>query len=138
MTDLAITATGVVAGANSTQSDGILGETVTAGQAIYKQLATSKWFKADSNATTPAEAKTPGGIALNGGAVNQPVRVHKSGDITLPGAAMAPGAAFYLSDTAGGICPFADVGSGETVAQIGIAKSATVLAVDIQLPGVTL
>lgn len=138
MTDLAITATGVVAGANSTQADGILGETVTAGQAIFKKLADSKWYKADSNGTTPAEIKQPGGIALNGGAINQPVRIHKSGDITLAGATMAPGAAFYLSDTAGGICPFADVGSGETVAQIGIAKSATVLMVDIQLPGISL
>ena len=66
-----------------------------------------------------------------------PLGVLKSGDLTI-GATLTAGTAYYLSDTAGGICPLADVGSGEYVVLIGIAKSTSVLAVDIQYPGVSL
>lgn len=91
---------------------------------------------ADSNSAT-AEARKSGGIALNGAALNQPLAVHKSGDITI-GATLTPGVAYYQSDTPGGICPVADVGTGEYVCLIGIAKSATVLSVAIQFPNVAL
>lgn len=133
MADLSITAASVVAGADSVQERGILGETVLAGQPLYFDTTTRKWFKADSNAGTELVRKAKG-IALNGGAVNQPVMVHKSGDITI-GATLVAGAAYYLSDTPGGICPVADVGTGEYVCLIGLAKSTTVLAVDIQYTG---
>ena len=91
---------------------------------------------ADSNSAT-AEARKATGIALNGASLNQPITVHEFGDLTL-GATLTPGTAYFLSDAAGGICPLADVGSGEYVCQLGIAKSATVLAVDIQFPNVAL
>lgn len=110
MTDISITAASVVAGSNANIEHGTLGETVTAGQPVYKDSSTKKWMKADSNAAG-AEARQPLGIALNGGAINQPVAVQKSGDITI-GATLTAGLAYYLSDTAGGICPIADVGSG--------------------------
>jgi hypothetical protein len=91
---------------------------------------------ADSNSAT-AEARKAGGIALNGASLNQPITVHKAGDLTL-GAVLTAGTAYYLSDTPGGICPLADVGAGEYVCQLGLAKSTTVLAVDIQFPNVSL
>lgn len=134
MADLSVTAASVVAGSNANIEHGTLGETVTAGQPVYKDSTTKKWMKADSNAAG-AEARQPLGIALNGGAINQPVAVQKSGDVTI-GATLTPGLAYYLSDTPGGICPIADVGSGEYVCLIGMAKSASVLAIDIQYPGV--
>lgn len=136
MADLSITAANVVAGAGSEQETGVAGEAITAGKAVYKSSATKKWLLADSNSAT-AGAKTARGIALTGSALNQPVVVHKDGDVTI-GATLTPGTAYYLSDTPGGICPVADVGVGENVCLIGIAKSASVLAVDIQAPGVTL
>ena len=134
MADLTITATSVVAGADSQQVSGILGETVTAGQAIVKNSA-NVWVKADSNHATAA-LRQPGGIALNGGAIGQPVRVHKSGLITI-GATLTAGLAYYLSDTPGGICLPADIGSGEYVVQLGLASSATVLAVKPVYTGVS-
>ncbi len=134
MADLTITATSVVAGADSQQVSGILGETVTAGQAIVKNSA-NVWVKADSNHATAA-LRQPGGIALNGGAIGQPVRVHKSGLITI-GATLTAGLAYYLSDTPGGICPVADIGVGEYVCLLGLATSTTVLNVDIQFPNVS-
>ena len=45
--------------------------------------------------------------------------------------------AYYLSDTPGGICPVADIGAGEYVCLIGLASSASVLALDIRYTGVS-
>lgn len=136
MADLTITAASVLAGANAVKKDGVAGETITAGKAVYLASATKKWMLADSNSGT-AEARKAGGIALNGAALNQPLAVQISGDITI-GATLTAGTAYYLSDTAGGVCPLADVGSGEYICQLGLAKSTSVLALAIQFPGVSL
>lgn len=136
MVDLVITAGSVVAGASSVKKNGIAGETITAGKVVYLSSTTNKWMLADSNSVT-AEARQAVGIALNGASLNQPVTVQSSGDVTI-GAALTAGTAYYLSDTPGGICPLADVGAGEYVCQIGLAKSTTVLSVNIQYPGVSL
>lgn len=135
MADLTITAASVVAGSGSITTTGTLGETVTAGQAVCKN-SSGLWVKADSNSAT-ALLRQATGIALNGGAVSQPVRVLTGGPITI-GATLTAGVAYYLSDTAGGICPVADIGSGEYVCLIGIAASTSVLNVDIQFPNVAL
>ncbi|MGR9420658.1 hypothetical protein [Rhizobium leguminosarum] len=136
MTDLVVTSALVVAGADSSAVSGVAGEAITAGKAVYLASATKKWMLADSNSAT-VEARQAKGIALNGASLNQPISVHKSGDITIGGTLVA-GQAIYLSDTAGGLCPLADVGAGEYLCLIGLAKSTTVLAVDIQFPGVAL
>lgn len=136
MADLVITPANVVAGSNATNDSGLAGEAIAAGKAVFKSPTTNKWMLAKSNAGE-AVARRATGIALNAAAANQPVDVQKSGDITL-GAVLTPGTAYYLSDTSGGICPVADVGTGENVCLLGLAKSTTVLAIDIQAPGVTL
>jgi hypothetical protein len=136
MTDLVVTAANVVAGSDATAVTGVAGETITAGKAVYLSSSTKKWMLADSNSAT-AEARQAKGIALNGASLNQPIDVHKSGDITI-GATVVAGTAYYLSDTPGGICPLADVGTGEYVCLLGLAKSTSVIAIDIQYPGVSL
>lgn len=135
MTDLTITATSVVGDGSGKRAQGTAGETITAGQAVYFDTTVNKWKLADSDSTTAA-AKTAGGIALNGAALNQPVTVQVEGDVTI-GATLTKGTAYYLSETAGGIQPAADLGEGENVCQLGIAKSTSVLAVRIVAPGVT-
>ncbi|MBN9010815.1 MAG: hypothetical protein J0H63_12030, partial [Rhizobiales bacterium] len=75
------------------------------------------------------------GIALNGAANGQPLVILKKGDITI-GAAVVAGTAYFLSDTPGGICPLADVGNGEYICQLGLAKSTSVLTIDVQFPNV--
>lgn len=134
MADLSITATSVVTGANAVSDGGPAGETITAGQQVYRASATKKIMKADSNSAT-VEARTAIGTALNGGAIDQPIKFQKSGDLVI-GATLTPGLAYYLSDTPGGICPVADIGSGEYVQLIGLAKSATVLSLNYVFPGV--
>ncbi len=136
MADLAITAANVLAGASASILNGIAGEAIAAGKAVYQSSSTKKWMLADSNAAA-AEARKATAIALNGAALNQPLAVQSGGDITL-GAVLTAGTAYYLSDTPGGICLLADVGTGEYVCQLGLAKSASVLALDVQFPGVSL
>ena len=135
MADLTLTPASIVAADNAVKESGLAGETIVAGKAVYKSPTTKKWMLADSDSATSA-AKTAGGIALNGASLNQPITVAKSGDLTM-GAVLTAGATYFLSNTAGMICPDADVGSGENVCQLGIAKSTTVLSVKIFAPGVS-
>jgi hypothetical protein len=136
MADLAITAANVVSGSNATIARGVAGAAITAGQAVYLDPTTGKYLLADSNSATAA-ARQASGISLHGAALNQPIAVQTAGDITI-GGAVTPGVAYYLSDTPGGICPVADIGAGEYVCLLGVAKSATVLAINIQFPNVAL
>lgn len=134
-TDLSVTAANVVAGSDAITEQGFAGETITAGQVLYKDTSTNRWMKADSNAAT-ALARTPTAIALNGAANGQPIGVQKSGTITI-GATMTAGVTYYLSDTPGGICPLADVGSGEYFAIIGIATTTGILKLSFNYSGVS-
>jgi hypothetical protein len=134
MADISITAANVVNVSASTES-GTSGTSVAAGTVVYKDPVTKKYLLADSDGL-PA-ARIPAGLALNGAFINQPVFIAKSGPIVV-GGTLVPGTAYYLSNTPGGICPFADVGTGENSVLLGIATSTTVLDIDIQVSGVTL
>lgn len=130
MTDLSITAANVVPGATCRTVQGTAAETITAGQPVYLNAA-GKWAKADSDAAGLQDAS---GIALTGSALNQPIVVAKVGAVTI-GATLVAGDPYYVSSTAGGICPFADLSNGEKVVQLGVATSTTVLNIDIQNTG---
>ncbi len=136
MADIAITANNVVIGKGASVENGIAGEAIAAGKAVYQDKVSKKYLLADSNSATIA-ARSPRGVALNGSALNQPLAIAKSGPVTI-GATLVSGTAYYLSDTPGGICPVADVGTGENVVIIGYATSTSVLNIDIGNTGVTL
>lgn len=134
MVDLVITAASVVAGTNATITRGIAGATITAGQVVYLSPTTGKWDLADTDSATAA-VRAAHGIALNGGAVNQQLSVQTAGDITI-GATIEAGTGYWLSGTPGGICPVADVLVGDYPCLLGLGKSTSVLALNIQYPGV--
>lgn len=136
MADITITAANVLAGGGAKQTSGIAGVAVTAGQVGYLDEATGTWKLADCDSGTAA-ARSPKGIFLHAAAAGQPVQVLTRGPITI-GATLTPGVAYYLSGTAGGICPVADLSTGDYPTIIGIAKSATVLDVLIHESGVAL
>lgn len=136
MTDISVTASAVVAAAAAVKESGTAGATITAGQMVYRDPADGKYKLADSNGAS-ALIRTPRGIALNGASDGQPMTIAKSGDITM-NAVLTAGVAFYLSDTPGGICPVADIGSGEYATSLGIAKSTTVLTLNITASDVAL
>lgn len=134
MVDLVITPSDVVPTGSSVIKHGYAGATIVAGQTVYLDASDNRYKLADTDDT---DADVPAGIALNGASAGQPVAVCGGGDLTL-GTVLTAGTAYYLSETPGGIQPAADLGSGEAVAQLGIAKSTSVLAMRIITPGVTL
>lgn len=136
MADLTLTAASVLPGTGATIKQVTSGATVAAGKTVVRDPATNKWVLSDSNHATAA-LRALDGIALNGASDGQPMTVLTDGPITL-GAVLTAGVAYYQSDTAGGICPVADVGSGETATLIGIATSTSSLTVSIQESGVAL
>lgn len=135
MTDISITAANVVKGSGANVEHGTAGAAITAGQTVYRD-ANGKYQLADSNSATVI-ARVPRGIALHAAAANQPLAIHMGGPLTI-GATLTAGVAYYQSDSPGGICPVADVGSGEYATIIGIATSASVLSVDVKASGVAL
>ena len=76
-------------------------------------------------------------MALNSSASGQPVAVCTAGPVTI-GATIAAGLFYYLSGTAGGICPIADVAAGDYPCVIGYGLSTTVLQVAINYTGVVM
>lgn len=131
MSDISITAASVLAGTNAEIVRGTAGATITAGQAVYLDTAsTGEWLLADSDsATVIARGSAKFGIALNGASDGQPLAIQTGGDITI-GASVTAGTAYYLSDTPGGICPIADLVTGDYITLIGIATSTTVIKID--------
>lgn len=136
MADLTITAANVVAGSGARTAAGTAGATITAGQVVYLDSASSTYKLADCDSATAA-VRSPAGIALNGASSGQPIDVLTSGPITI-GATLTAGVAYYLSATAGGICPVADLAAGDYPTIIGIATSTSVLSVKIHESGVAL
>lgn len=134
MADLSVTAASCLQGAGAVAEDGISGDTITAGQALYK-AADGTWVRADADSAT-ALARAATAIALNGASAGQPIKVQRSGSLTL-GATLTAGVTYYLSGTPGGICPVADVGTGEYFDIIGIATSTTVLKLAFAYSGVS-
>lgn len=134
MTDISITAANVIPGAGAQTRDTISGATIAAGKVVSVDTATGKYVLCDTDHATAA-LRIAKGIALNGASDGQPMKVQTEGLITI-GGTMTAGVAYYASNTAGGICPVADVATERSVL-LGIATSATVLDLDIQDSGVT-
>lgn len=132
MADLVITAGNVVADSAASKISGTAGETITAGMAVYQDTSTKKWMKALSDSAAHAAAS---GIALNGASLNQPLSILTEGTITI-GATVTVGETYYVSNTAGGIIPYADLSAAEYVTMIGIGLTASTIAVKFIASGV--
>lgn len=136
MTDLSITAANVklVSGPSRQIASGA---SITAGQAIYEEVATSTAKLADNDSATAA-VRHVDGISLNGASANQPLVFAKNGAVVDFGAILTAGVEYYLSGTAGGICPRADVTTGDDPVRIGMALTTSRMQLDFSDPGVTL
>lgn len=132
MADLSITAASVARVSTSTSSveTGVAGATVTAGQVCYKDASDSNKFKLADTDSATAAARSPYGIALHAALAGQPLTVLTGGLITI-GATVAVGVSYWLSGTAGGICPVADVAAGDYPVFLGIGTSTSVIKVVI-------
>lgn len=134
MSDLTITATSVIPGGGAKTIDGTAGVAITAGQVVYYDTSAGTYKLADCDSATSA-VRSPAGIALNGAASGQPVEVLTEGEITI-GATVEASVPYFLSPTAGGICPLADVLSGDYAVFLGFGVSTTKIRVKIVEAGV--
>lgn len=135
MADLTITATQVLPTTSTRYSIVKVGEAVTHGQPLYKKASDGLYYKADADAEASAAAE---GVAMSEAvASGQPIVMAVSGDITL-GAGAAPAAAteYYVSPTAGGLCPEADVLSGDYLTRIGYGIGSNQIRLDIKVSGI--
>lgn len=136
MADISITAANVKLVSGPTEQLPA-GATIAAGQIAYREAGTSKAKLADNDNAT-AEVRAARGMALNGGAADQPITLAKNGAIVDVGAVLTAGTDYYLSGTPGGICPRADVTTGDDPVRIGIALTTARLQIDLADPDVTL
>ena len=78
------------------------------------------------------------GVSVNAAAVaGQPVSYIKDGDLAF-GAILTKGETYCVSGTPGGICPRADVTTGDDLIIIGVASSTSNLQVGLRDTGATL
>ena len=120
MADLVITPADVFALPGARILRGIAGQTVAAGQSVYKKAADDKLWLADSNAAATADAK---GVALNSAAADQPLTYCISGPVDLgEGVLTYEGHAYSVSDTAGGIGALSERGDNDYITIHGYSK----------------
>jgi hypothetical protein len=133
MADISVVATAVLAYAGATTEDGLAGETITAGQTLYRHTDNT-WLKADDTSAVKAYCR---GVALNGGAVGQPIRIIKAGGLN-PGVAVGVGLTYGVTDTAGGIALISERAGGDFVTIIGVATTTSRIEVNIIPSGVAI
>jgi hypothetical protein len=114
---------------------GISQVAITGGQVVY--LDASNGGKVNLAINSAEASAVAVGIAVNGCDAGGVCSYITSGNqITVSGAPFTVGLAYYVSVTAGGIAPIADVLSGDYVTILGVASSTSVLDVNINASGV--
>lgn len=109
---------------------------IAAGKVVYKNTSGLAALADSDLSAAGAEAI---GIAVNTAGIGEPVTVAKNGTtITQAGTTFTKGLVYFVSNTAGGIAPQADIGAGDYVTSIGIASSTSALIIDIQIGGFTI
>lgn len=136
MSDISITAANVKLVSGPTEQI-TAGATITAGQICYQEASSSKAKLADNDNAT-AEVRGVRGMALGGASADQPLTLAKNGAVVDLGVVLTAGVDYYLSGTAGGICPRADVTTGDDPVRIGMALTTSRLQLDFSDPNVTL
>lgn len=137
MADLLITATSVIKGSDCDVYNGLAGATITAGQAVYLNTTTNRLQLADANASLAAANVK--GIALHASGDGQPLQIAVSGTLTMTtggaGTTLVVGTPYFLSATAGGLAPPADLATGMYTTEVFICKTATTVVMGIKASG---
>lgn len=139
MAAISITAASVIPSAQAViLSNYAFGATVTAGQVVYLNRSTNQWNLADSDGNLGTGINDLRGIALNGGAINQPAQVCIYDPDFTPGGTLSNGLAVYLFTTAGALS-FADIPTTAAYPVImGLAKSTTKMVLNPIASGVVI
>lgn len=132
MTDLVQTAANVLAGAAANKKQGVAGATIVAGNSVF--LNSSNQLVGAQKDVDAASAAAVG-VALDDGAIGQPVIYQTSGEIDV-GATLVIGETYVVGAAAGGIAPVADVIATEFATILGVALAGGVLKMGILQSGV--
>lgn len=120
MADLTVTAANVIAASSAQTDNGVAGETIAAGKAVYLKAADGRlWLAQCDGAAAEAVAV---GIARHAATAGQPISYVKGGQINI-GATTAKTTAYMVSAAAGGVCPQADLSSGNYITYLGYATA---------------
>lgn len=136
MAALSVTPGSVVKGSGATVTNGTAGATITAGQSVYFDSATSKWKLAQDDGTAEEAGASGVGIALNGASDGQPLAVQVQGLLTA-GATVTVGQIYCLGDGAGDIVPYSDLGSTDKVTILGVGTTAAIISLQPFYSGAT-
>jgi hypothetical protein len=124
MADLSITAGSVVPSSSATKVNGKAGEAINAGQTVFLDTTASNTYKlADGNDST----KMPvAGIAGNTAGTGQALQVITADPaLTIGSHGLGNGIPLFQSATAGGICPFADLSTGNKTTCVAVTATNT-------------
>ena len=135
MSDLSITGANVGVATSTTKVAVIeAAEAITRGMAVYRNGSNSN--KATKAINTATASTAVYGIAISESAADGDfIAVATSGTV-ISGASMTVGQAYYLSNTAGGIGPFADFSTSEYINLLYRATTATKAKLVLENSGV--
>lgn len=137
MSNLAITSTDVIPVTTNYDNKIVAsGVTIVAGE-VCTLDSNGKVVKADNGASTTA-GDNEIFLALSGGTAGQIVTLLRNNSTVTVSAVLTAGTPYYLSATAGKICPHADLVSTNIVVQLGYAISTTSFKFSYTVYGVTL
>jgi hypothetical protein len=108
----------------------LAGTTITAGQACC--LVSGSLYPASSNTSSK---KFVTGIAMNGGTMGQAIVVQIIGTF-IPGGTVVKDTVYVLSETAGDICPYSDLTTGDEIVIVGVASSTTAINLNLWDSGI--
>jgi hypothetical protein len=125
MADLSITAANVAQTGGEPSKKGIAADTITQGQALYKNTA-GALVRCDADVLASAAFA---GIALNAASSGQPVDYAPPGATVNIGATTTKNTYYVVSTTAGGIAPSADLASGDYITLLFVGNGTAIVTV---------
>ncbi len=132
MADLVVVAANVKPASSTVTKKGIAGESISAGQSVFK--ATDGQIELAEKDLTAADAAAVG-VSLNDAALDQPVEFAITGDINM-GTILAIGQVYIVGAAPGGIAPEADAAATEFLTVIGVATTTSNLKLGLLQSGV--
>lgn len=109
------------------------GESLQPGQPLYLKQSDARWYKALSGGT--AEESQVAAISAGYAVAGAKVAIVTSRSIVV-GATIDLTKIYFLSATAGLICPYEDLVSGNYISQIGIPTSTTTMSLLLSPQGI--
>lgn len=135
MATLTITAANIGVGSSAEIRPVTVGQSTAHGIPLYQDTSDGLWKPADADAEATAKAACISVTSAT--ASGEDVIAIFTGDLRM-GAILTKGTEYYVNTTAGLIGEKSDLGSGDYVTRLGIAKSTSVLDVRPLASGVTL